>query len=1062
MDKQTFQLSRSQQAVFAMEAFHLSGRRFYLGGVARLNGAVSLERLARAGESVRDSQDVFRIGFIADTPGTEWRGVRLNQARSGVEKVDFSRHPDPEQAFAGWAERQLLVDEELSQTPIRIFAVRFREEQSGWFVKAHHAAADGAGLALLMEHLANALEGSRDAAAQTASPRFSIIAEGEREYERSRRRQRDEEYWRSAFGEAGSPQIACRSPIGDYRGAEALSRRVRVEMDDAHNERLRRFKSAGGSVFRLIFAAVAHAQMAVEDGDGVLLQAPMLNRWSEEEKRSVAMAVAPVLVPVSRTAGETVADSYRALKRQLQKAVAYSRYAPGARWGDFASADWKRIVPAFGVSYQTGVFQATVSGAEVEIDHLQAVEALFATVHIHDRFDGGCFKLEADFRKLWPADQCRAFLQTVMDYAMDAAADILGNVPGATDDGVAGSAAPIGVHLLDAFERHAHRCLFKTGREGGELTYGQGLQWIFGFAAQLRDMRDRSGEDRPVLILGRRAPETTLAYLACLIENVTVVPVCPDTPRARLLTIARNSGAALCLHAGVDQALAEAFDLPLLRVAPAQHRHPAAPRPVVQAHGRPAYILYTSGSTGEPKGVAISPAALANYALAATADYAAERPFSAPLFTSFGFDLTQTSILVPVLSGGFIQTWEQDIRDQPELLRTLLADEALTGVKCTPSHLALLAEHSPPRLNPLTFVVGGENLSAALVNQALACFPPGSRVINEYGPTEATVGCCVHSVNRAEAAVMAAGAIMPIGAALGTAQMSIRDAWGQSVPQGFKGEIWIGGPVLADGYVDNPVQTEAKFVSGRDGQRRWYRTGDLGMQDGQGVLHCLGRIDDEFKVRGHRIHPAEIEQAVEGALARVGGQTHGGKLKALKLAVAGQETVALCSSEALPSENPDFQACLKERLPDAWLPGLYCDVSPWPVNANGKVDAAALIAAAEAKLAADSARPRAGGERASRAYALPAWLTPAFLQAIWPQEADLNASFLELGGDSIKAIRLAALLAKEGVRIGAAELLTANALGAVLEKACAIGPRNAAGDAAAPSEIDADWIRHLP
>ncbi|WP_047237355.1 AMP-binding protein [Chromobacterium subtsugae] len=1052
MDALTFELSRSQQAVFTMEAFHLSGRPFFLGGVARLSGQVSLESLARAGAAVRDAQDAFRIGFVADGEGAAWHGVRHARPQSAVESMDFSRHPDPEQAFAGWARRQLLLDEDLAQTPIKIFAVRFDPERSGWFVKAHHAAADGAALALVMEHLANALEDGGRAPAPLASPAFSVIADGERAYEGSRRRERDGEYWRGSFAET-APPASRRSPIGDYRGAEALSRRVRLALSDADNARLRRFKNGGGSVFRLFFAAVAHAQMAVEDGDGVLLQAPMLNRWSQEDKRTVAMAVAPVLVPVLRSDGPAVADSYRALEKRLLKAVAHSRYAPGIRWGEFATPQWQRIVPAFGVSYQTGVFQASVSGAQVEIDHLQAVEALFATIHIHDRFDGGQFKLEADFRQQWSAAQCRAFLQTVADYALEAAAQLLGEPADGAD---AVPALPIGVHLREAFARHADRCLFKPGDGGEALSYGQGLRWIRRFSAELRRRRDAG---RPVLILGRRAPETTLAYLACLMAGVTVVPVCPSTPSARLLTIARNSGAGLCVHAEADLALARTLGLPLLLAAREPDGWPAAEAlPDAPASGDPAYILYTSGSTGEPKGVAISPEALACYALAATADYAAERPFSAPLFTSFGFDLTQTSILAPVLSGGFIQTREADIREQPALLQALLADEELTGVKCTPSHLALLAEHSPPRRGPLTFVVGGENLSMALVSQALAVFPPGSRVINEYGPTEATVGCCVHSVDRAAAAELEAGAIMPIGAALGMARMSIRDAWGQRVPQGFQGEIWIGGPVLADGYVGNPAQTEAKFVSGGDG--RWYRTGDLGLSDEQGVLHCLGRIDDEFKVRGHRIHPAEIEQAVEGALARVGGLTRGGKLKALKLSANGRETVALCSSEALPAGDPAFLACLREKLPDAWLPGLYCAVAPWPVNANGKVDAAALIAAAEAQLAASDEAARAAGEPAPRDYALPDWLDEAFLAPIWPQRARLEASFLEQGGDSIKAIRLAALLAKQGVRVGAAELLAAEPLGAVLENACAGASRFA--EAGAEEAAQADWIGHLP
>ncbi|MDQ1924673.1 AMP-binding protein [Massilia pseudoviolaceinigra] len=1064
MDKQRFELSRSQQAVFTMEAFQLSGHHFYLGGVARLRGAVTLEQLAQAVAVVRDSHDVFRIGFIVDAVGA-WHGIRQDRPHSQIEHVDFSCHADPEQAFSGWAERQLLLEEDLELAPIRIFVVRFNGEQAGWFVKAHHAAADGAALALVMEHLSSALESGRCA----ASPAFTLLACGERDYEGSDRFRRDAQYWRQLFGDvaqAAGPSLRARAPIGDYRARSARSMRIRFALSDVQNDTLHRFKQVGGSVFRLFFAAVAYAQMVVEDSDGALLQAPMLNRWSDDEKQAVAMGVAPVLVPVSRAAGESATECYRTLKQALQKAVVHSRFAPGARWSEFASPAWRKAVPAFGVSYQTGVFRETVSGAEVDIDHLQAVEALFATIHIHDRFDGGRFRLEADFRQQWSAAQCEAFLAAVVNHAMAVAAEILEEPNGMAEAQAASLVEPIGVHLQAAFERYADHCMFKYAQSASSVTYREGWNWIGHFGEQLRRYSRQAGPNAPVLILGRRLPETTLAYLACLIDNVIVVPVCPTTPAARLQTIVRNSGAGLCIFSSTDRQLAESFGLPLLQVAldRAMFQLQAAPAPAVADTGRPAYILYTSGSTGEPKGVAISPVALAHYALAATAAYAGDGPFSTPLFTSFGFDLTQTSILVPVLSGGFIQVWDQDLRDEPGMLRALLTDEALTAVKCTPSHLSLLTEHGQPRRNPLTFVVGGENLSAALVNKALSFFPPGSRVINEYGPTETTVGCCIYTVNRPNEERTPAGTITPIGEALGAAYMSIRDSWGELVPLGFKGEIWIGGPVLADGYVGNAAQTAAKFVAGPDGRGRWYRTGDLGVQDEQGQFHCLGRVDDEFKLRGHRIHPAEIEKAVEGALARCGGVSQRWELKALKLTVAGEDAIVLCSSEPLPEHHPHFQAHLSAELPEAWRPSRYCPVKPWPVNANGKVDSAALAAAVASQMAATDALGSGAGSVSTRhgTYQMPEWLDEAFLRPIWPQVVNWHGSFLEQGGDSIKAIRLAGLLARHGVRIGAAELLTSRALGAVLEAACAAAQTRTGASEAAEQAVDAGWISHLP
>jgi amino acid adenylation domain-containing protein len=292
--------------------------------------------------------------------------------------------------------------------------------------------------------------------------------------------------------------------------------------------------------------------------------------------------------------------------------------------------------------------------------------------------------------------------------------------------------------------------------------------------------------------------------------------------------------------------------------------HQTAENPISTVQpGNLAYVLYTSGSTGQPKGVLIPHRALVNYLTWCKTAYAPDHGRGSPVHTPIGFDLTITSLFPPLLAGRCAVLVKED--PTLETLTEALRSGDFSLVKLTPAHLEALSQKldaQQRRGSTRAFVIGGE----ALLGETLSVWrkqSPGIRLINEYGPTETTVGCCVYEVPPGP---IPAGAV-PIGRPIANTRLYILDRHLQPVPVGVPGELYIAGDGLANGYLRRPELTAERFLPdpfspGQDA--RMYKTGDLVRHRPDGNLEFLGRLDHQVKIRGFRVELNEIEAALLG------------------------------------------------------------------------------------------------------------------------------------------------------------------------------------------------------
>ena len=507
------------------------------------------------------------------------------------------------------------------------------------------------------------------------------------------------------------------------------------------------------------------------------------------------------------------------------------------------------------------------------------------------------------------------------------------------------------------------------------------------------------GPDVMVAICIERSTELVVGLLAILKAGGAYVPLDPNYPEERLTFQLTDLQAPVLLCRKVLGERLTQLASSVLRVEEWADSTAGESPENLTPSVRPdhlAYVLYTSGSTGRPKGVLISHRALANYLNWCAIGYPANQGSGSPVHTPIGFDLTITSLFPPLLAGRSVVL----VREDPTL--ETLADALCSGdfglVKLTPSHLEALNHKpslEPSKILTRMFVIGGE----ALKGETVAYWrkhAPTVRMVNEYGPTEATVGCCVYEVPVDGVPLSA----IPIGRPIPNVRLYVLDRHLQPVPIGAPGELHIAGVGLARGYHRRPELTSEKFILDPfddDSEARLYKTGDLVKYRSDGNLEFLGRLDDQVKIRGFRIELSEIEAGItecEGIREAV--------VTAQKNAAGDLRLVAyIVANESTTLQEDQMRTLLKRKLPEYMLPARFVVLPVFPLTRNGKIDRQALQAMdpAPETRQAPSIAPR---------NALEYRLLKIWEEVLSISPIGMDDDFFDLGGDSLQSILLLA------------------------------------------------------
>jgi amino acid adenylation domain-containing protein len=533
-----------------------------------------------------------------------------------------------------------------------------------------------------------------------------------------------------------------------------------------------------------------------------------------------------------------------------------------------------------------------------------------------------------------------------------------------------------------------------------------------------------------------RTPDAVAALLGVLKAGAGYVPLDPGYPRERLAHMVRTAALEVLLGSAATESVLDALAATPLRLDGPELA--AAPDRPLEADPQrdarpddPAYVLFTSGSTGLPKGVVVPHRAVANFLQAMAVEPGLGRDDRLLALTTLSFDISVLEVFLPLVTGASLTiAGEAHLRDG-HALRALLASSGTTVLQGTPATWRLLREAGwrPPA--GFRGLVGGEPLPPDL---AIDLVGAGLALWNLYGPTEATVWCTAWRVERPEQGIY-------IGRPIANLRVYVLDERHEPCPIGTVGEIWIGGDGVALGYLGQPELSAERFLpdpdSSEPGARR-YRSGDLGRWRADGLLEHHGRIDAQVKVRGYRIELGEIEAAMA---------THPQVARAVVAVRDGAGGSPRLVGYVVPRDAMPDEASLRERLrrtlPDYMLPQAFVQIDAVPLAPTGKVDRKALPEPpATTSPRAQTDAPRSEVERTIAAI----WCRALGLEQVGPQDA-----FFDIGGHSLLAMRVAAEMSRVlGVAIDVRRLMF-ETLGQI---AASVPPRAPAGSVAAVAQAN--------
>ncbi|NOK35298.1 non-ribosomal peptide synthase/polyketide synthase, partial [Corallococcus exercitus] len=1033
--EQPLPLSFAQQRLWFLDRLEPGSPAYNLCAAVRLDGVLDVAALERAFSEVVRRHEPLRTTFHADAEGHARQHIHP-PAPLGLARVDVSSlSPEVRELEVQRLAREVSRRPfDLSTGPLlHVTLARLSDTHHVLVLCMHHIVSDGWSMGVLVREVGALYEAFRRG---QPSPLTELVvqyvdhAAWQRDGFQGEAMARHLEWWRQQL--SGMPphlELPTDSPRPSVQRFDGGSQPVHLPLEVW--EPLKAVaRSEDATPFMVLLAAFQLLLHRYSGQDDLCVGSPISGRSKGETEGLIGFFVNPLVLRSRLAVGRTFRQRLAQVRETTLGAYAHQ------------DVPFETLVDALRPVRELGrspLFQAqlvmqpdplprlTLPGLTLERLPLENTAAKFdLSLALTETAHGLSGSLEYATALFTPATAARMVehLLTLLQAAVAAPDTLVEALPlsGAAErqrllKDWAASATPFAPRpsVLSLFEEQAtlRPQAPAVACEEQVLTYAQVEARANQLAWHLRSLG--VGADSCVALCLERSVDLVVALLGVWKAGAGYVPVDPELPASRREAMVRAvNAAAVITHAVREEAGAPARvpTVALDTQAAVLAGLPTTRPPATLTPQHVAYVLFTSGSTGEPKGVAVTQGQLLNYVQAATQRLGLETCASFALVSTFSADLGNTVLFPALCTGGLLHVLTRERATQPADFAAYFQRHPVDCMKIVPSHLSALMTAPEPRwvLPRKRLVLGGEGASWQLL-ESVHALAPDCEVFNHYGPTETTVGVLAGRVVLPPEQPRSAS--VPLGRPLANTRVYVLDAALGLAPQGVPGELYVGGEQVTRGYVGQPGLTAERYLPdpfSPEAGARMYRTGDRARWLADGQLAFLGRADFQVKLRGFRIELGEVEKALEQspgvrqAVVVLREDSPGVKrLVAYVVPREGQEV----DSSALRSH-------LQAKLPEYMVPSAFVALEALPLNANGKLDRQALpLPEASASAQASFVAPR----------------TPVEIQLarIWAQVLGLprvgvHDNFFELGGDSIISLQVVARARLVGLSLATRDL----------------------------------------